>query len=170
MQNQLNDKKYDLVSSGDKTFILAFDNAMKKIGYESDGIKPYACWGKYVIAYSKAGNKTKKYIARFYFRDDCILFRLYFTKLDKHRESLENAPAFIKSVFTSEAGQCSHCSNNCKDENGNCSHRKTYTVDGITYEKCDGLVFIFPNHEVDSIPQYMKLIETFHLPKKARRT
>ena len=47
MQNQLNDKKYNFVSSVDKAFILAFDNAMKKIGYESDGIKPYACWGKY---------------------------------------------------------------------------------------------------------------------------
>ena len=162
MKQLLSDDKYNFVSQKDKDFIVAFDEAMVKIGCESGGIVPYVVWGKYMIAYSRAGIKTKNYVGRFYFRDDSVLFRLYFRKIDKHCDYIEQAPDFIKSSFTNEIGNCSHCDNNCKDDSGNCSHRKTYTLDGRTYEKCDGMVFYFENHDVDNVPKYIELLTTFY--------
>ena len=166
MKEQLYQPEFDFVSEEDKLFIIAFDRQIASLGYSSEGIKPYVCWGKYVISYSKTGNKTKKYIARFYFRDDCILLRMYFTSINKHRAFIEQAPEEVKSVFVNDIGKCGHCTNNCKDEYGNCSHRKTYTIDGNTYEKCDGLVFEFPDHHVDYIPAYMELIKEFYGSKR----
>ena len=64
MKQQLSEKTYAFVSNKNKVFIIAFDEAMHGIGYESSGIKPYVCFGKYKIEYSKAGLKNKKFVAR----------------------------------------------------------------------------------------------------------
>jgi hypothetical protein len=166
MKNLLTDEKYGFISRNDKDFITAYTGAMKDMGYVHNGIEKYVCWGKYMIAYLKEGIKTKKYVSRFYLRDDGVIFRMYFTNIDFHREYIENAPEFIKSAFTGSQGDCRHCSNKCKDENGNCSHRKTYTIDEKAYEKCDGEVFLFENHETENIPEYMKLLREFYPAKK----
>lgn len=166
MKNLLMDEKYSFVSPNDKDFIIAFTEVMKDIGFENNGIEKYVCWGKYMIAFAKAGLKTKKVVSRFYLRDGCVIFRLYFSNIDGHRETIENAPDFIKSAFTGSQGNCRHCNNKCKDKNGNCSHRKTYTIDGQTYEKCDGEVFLFENHEMKNIPEYIELLKTFYPGKK----
>jgi len=165
MKRQLSEERYAFVSNQDKNFIIAFDEAMRNIGYESGGILPYVCFGKYKIEYAKSGIKTKKYVARFYFRDDHIVLRLYFTNIDKHHQFIENAPEFIKSSFTSEAGKCGHCANGF-NKNGSCNFRKTYTIDGKTYEKCSGSNFYFFNHETENVPQYIELLTTFYPNKK----
>ena len=162
MKQILSEEKYNFISDNDKNFILAFDEEMKKIGYESTGIMPYACWGKYMTGYTKSGIKTKKYVARFYYREDGIIFRMYFSQTDKRREYIENAPDYIQCAFINDIGICQHCNNNCKDEYGNCSHRKTYTLHGITYEKCDGQVFYFEHHDTSMISEYIGLIREFY--------
>lgn len=166
MEKLLSEDQYNFVDENDKKFIIAFDKALTNLGYESNGIVPYVCWGKYMTAYSRAGLKTKKYIARFYYRDNCIIFRLYFTNIDKHSKYIQNAPECIKTAFTNLVGACNHCENNCKDEQGNCSHRKTYTIDEVKYEKCDGQVFCFDDHNVETVSDYINLIEEFYPIKK----
>lgn len=167
IEQQLSAEKFKLINDNDKAFIIAFDKAINNIVYESNGIVPYACWGKFMIGYTKSGQKTKKYIARFYFRkDNSIIFRLYFSKIDKNRDYIENTPDFIKHAFIGDIGKCNHCDNNCKDEHGNCSHVKIYTIDNQVYEKCDGMVFIFNDHSVKNIPSYIELLTTFYPIKK----
>lgn len=166
MYQLLDAEKYSFVTNKDKEFITGIDSALKELGYENEGIKPYVCWGKYMIAYSKAGRKTKNYVCRFYFRDDCVIFRLYFKNIDDHRNYIENAPDFMKAAFINDVGKCQHCDNNCKDAEDNCSHRKTYTIDGIVYEKCDGQVFLFFDHELENIPKYIELFQEFYPKKK----
>lgn len=53
MINLLLDEKYNFVTKEDKDFIIAFDDAIIKVGYQSNGINPYVCLGKYKIEYSK---------------------------------------------------------------------------------------------------------------------
>lgn len=167
MKKKLSDPLYDFVSDNDKAFVIAFDKAMHKIGYENSGITPYVCFGKYKIEYSKTGLKTKKVIARFYFRDDDIVLRLYFTKIDKHIAYIENSCDFIKSSFTNDTGKCGHCDNGF-NVNDSCNFRKTYTIDEQVYEKCSGNNFYFDNHDVASVPKYIELITTFYPVKKEK--
>lgn len=152
----------------DKQFVVSLDDAIQKIGYESSGILPYVCLGKYKIEYTKAGNKTKKFIARFYFRDYGIVLRLYFNNIDKHSKYIEAAPDFIKFPFINDVGKCKHCDQNGGGigKKGKCSFKKTYTIDGNPYAKCSGENFYFDNHEISDIPAYIELIEIFYPPKK----
>ena len=168
MRSLLTDEKYNFVSFEEKEFIIAFDEAMIKAGYESNGINPYVCLGKYKIEYSRSGVKTKKFAARFYFRDTGIVFRLYFTNIDKHRAAVENAPEFIKNAFVNEIGKCKQCDQNGGGigKGGRCTFKKTYTIDGILHEKCAGENFYFTNHDVAAIPEYTKLIGAFYPAKK----
>lgn len=56
MRKQLSEEKYSFIHQKDKDFIIAFDEAMLKFGYESDGtIDNGFCWGRYMIINSKAG-------------------------------------------------------------------------------------------------------------------
>lgn len=169
MEQILNKEPFDFVNEKNKEFIIAFDRKMKELGYESNGILPYVCWGKFVTAYKKAGVKSGKCVARFYYRDDCVLFRMYFSRIEDHRGYIENAPAFIREMFTNEIGNCGHCKNNCKDENGNCSHCKVYRINGVRYEKCDGQVFYTDHLDIDELDEYIGLIKEFYPVKKQRR-
>ena len=168
MKELLSDEKFGFVSEKDKDFIIAFNDAITGAGYENNGIQPYVVFGKYKIEYSKAGLKSKKYVARIYIRDDGIVLRLYFTDIDKHREYLENAPDFIKIPFINERGKCGQCE---KDgggigKKGKCSFKKTYTINSILYEKCAGDNFYFDNPDVHSIAQYIELLTEFYPDRK----
>lgn len=155
-----------VLSAEDRDFVLALDMAMRREGYTSDGIQPYACWGKYVISYYRASVKAKRYVARVYLRSDGLLFRMYFSDIDRHTDTIERLPEEIKAAFHSEYGKCKHCSSKTNDSQGNCTHRKTYSLDGVRHEMCDGLVFLFDNHSVQAIPQYIELLQIFYPRKK----
>lgn len=168
LKEQIKLPEFDFLSDSEKEFVTGFDEAVKKIGYESDGIKPYVCFGRYKIEYTRAGNKTKKYVARFYFRDSGIVLRLYFTNIDKHRKYIENAQNYIKAPFVNDTGKCRHC-----DENGGgignrekCSFRKSYTIDNVLYEKCSGETFYFENYNIDAVPKYIELLKVFYPARK----
>jgi hypothetical protein len=160
-------KLYDFVKEENKQFILAVDEALIKMGYESGQIQPYVFWGKYVIAYKKANSKTNNYVSKFYLRDENILFRLYLKKVETHEKYIENAPDFIKQSFIDSRGRCQHCKTKC-NATGNCFHRKTYTIDNEHIEKCDGMVFLFRNLSLSAIPDYINLINEFYPPKKVK--
>jgi hypothetical protein len=155
---------YDFISEKDKQFIIAFDDAIKELGYENNGIGSGYCWGRYMIIYSKAGMKSKKVAARIYIRDSGIALRLFFSNIDKHREYIEHAPEFIQKPFISEHGDCNHCHN---DKGGVCKFRKTYTLNNRYIEKCNGVVFEYENPDTDKLPGYIALLEEFYPVRKS---
>lgn len=168
MKNLLSNEKYDFICERDKGFIIAFDDAITKAGYESNGINPYVCLGKYKIEYSKTGLKNKNYVARFYFRDSGIVLRLYFTNIDRHREYIENASEFIKNSFINNMGKCKQCDKNGGGigKKGKCSFKKSYTIDNVLYKKCAGENYYFDKKDIESVPKYIELLKTFYPDKK----
>jgi hypothetical protein len=167
MKNLLSDGKYSFISQQDKDFILAFDNSMIEAGYANNDIQPYVVFGKYKIEYYKPGTKTKKYIARIYFRDDGIVLRLYLSNIDKHSVYIENAPDFIQEPFVSDAHNCKKP--NCKGmiTNGKCRYIKTYTLKNAPHIKCAEQAFIYYGLDVKDVAQYIELLVTFY-PIKQR--
>lgn len=164
MKQQLLDSKYDFVCDKDKAFIIAFDEAIKEIGYESDGsIGNGYCWGRYMIIYAKTGVKDKKVAARIYIRNSSIVLRLFFSNIDKHRTYVENAPEFIQTPFIGEHGDCHHCHN---EKDSKCKFRKSYTIHNLLIEKCNGAVFEFEKPDTDKLPDYMALLKEFYPTKK----
>lgn len=170
IKQQLKSLEYDFISDKQKQFVIAFDEAITKAGYESGGIVPYVCLGKYKIEYSRTGLKTKKFVARFYFRDYGIVLRLYFTNIDKHRDYIDNAPDFIKTPFINDVGKCKQCDKNGGGigKKGKCSFKKSYTIGNVLYEKCSGENYYFDNYNLDAIPVYIELIQTFYPDKKSK--
>lgn len=163
MENLHSDAKFDFISEENKSFIIAFDEEIRKLGYASGGgIGSGYCWGKYMIIYSKNGVKTNKVIARIYIREKGIVLRLFLNRIDDHRKFIEDAPDYIKKVFTGEYGRCKHC----KNQKGNdCRFRKTYTVDDSLVEMCNGITFEFWEPTREKISDYMELLSEFY-PKK----
>lgn len=160
MENILAEERFNILSTENKAFILAFDNAISKLGYSfGDNIGSGYCWGKYMIIYSKVGVKSKQVVARIYIREKSIVLRLFLIKIDKHREYIENAQAFIKDVFTGGHGKCNHCRN---DKGGTCKFRKTYTLDNNFIEKCNGVTFEFWEPNLEKLPDYINLLKEFH--------
>ena len=170
MRELLSDEKYSFISRDEKDFVVAFDKAITKIGYENSGIQPYVCFGKYKIEYWKSGLKSKKIVARFYFRDSDIILRLYFTNIDKYREYIENSPDFIKNPFINNRGKCKQCdkSGGGIGKKGKCSFKKSYTIDNILYEKCAGENYYFDSSKISNIPKYIELLTVFYPEKKLR--
>lgn len=169
MKELLMDTQYDFINQAEKDFIIAFDRAITKAGYESNGIQPYVCLGRYKIEYSKANLKNKKYVARFYFRDHGIVFRLYFTNIDRHSKYIENAPAWIKDPFINHQGRCKQCdkSGGGIGRKGKCSFKKSYTIDHVHHEKCAGENYYFSNLDIARIPQYIALLGEFYPNKRS---
>jgi hypothetical protein len=165
MDDILNEEKFDFVAQNHKTFILAFNDEMAKLGYDfGNKISNGACWGKYMIVYNRSGVKSKNVYARIYIRDSSIVLRLFFSQIDKHREYLEHAPSHIKEVFVGDYGKCKH---DHDDKDGKCQFRKTYTLDGQFIEKCNGLTFEFPNPTIEQLNDYLALFTVFYPNKKA---
>lgn len=165
MKNILAEGRFNFISAENKAFVLAFDNEISKLSYSSGGyIGDGYCWGKYMIIYSKVGVKSKQVVARIYIRENSIVLRLFLNKVDKHREYIENAQAFIKDVFTGEHGNCKHCHN---DKGGTCKFRKTYTLENNYIEKCNGITFEFWDPNLEKLPDYINLLKEFY-PKRKR--
>lgn len=167
MQKLMQEERFNFIADEDKAFILAFDKEVQKLGYHfGNEIGGGFCWGRYMIIYSKTGVKQKKVAARIYIREDGIVLRLFFSKIDGHREYIENAPGYIKEVFTGSHGDCQHCENK---PDGLCGFRKTYTIDGRLIEKCSGVVFEFWKPAVDKLPGYIDLFKEFYPVRNAKQ-
>ncbi len=163
MQNLLNEDRFAYLSSADKTFIVAFNDELARLGYDSGGkIGSGYCWGRHMIIYTKSRVKSKNVYARIYLRETNIVLRLFLSGIDKHHEFIEKASPRIKEVFTGEYANCRH---DRDDGDGKCQFRKTYTIDGRLIEKCNGLTFEFPNPRLDELQQYIDLFTEF-FPKK----
>lgn len=168
MKKLLSDGRFAFVSREDRDFILAFDASMHKAGYANNGIQEYVVFGKYKIEYFKPGNKSKKYIARIYFRDDGIVLRMYFSNIDRHKASIESAPDYIKKPFVDGSHKCKRP--NCKAMGADiekCRYRKTYSIDGVRYEACAELSFCYYNPQAKDTQGYIDLLAAFYSIKKA---
>ncbi len=156
---QLSDPQYSYVSEGDKHFMVAFDQEMLRLGYDFGGtIGSGYCWGRHMLIYAKTGVKSKQVAARIYMRESGIVLRLFLNQIDRHAASIEQAKPFIREVFTGERANCNHCR---EDGDGSCKFRKTYTIGGKTYEKCNGLTFEFHEPDCSKLPDYMALLNEF---------
>ncbi|MCL2447087.1 MAG: hypothetical protein FWD06_10010 [Oscillospiraceae bacterium] len=160
----LEESRFDFVDADDKAFIVAFDAAMLERGYglETNGHYKGYVWGRFMLIYRKLSVKAKKVPARIYLRDNEIALRLYFSNIDKHRTYIESLPPHIKGVFTGTHGSCAHCGEE------SCKHRKTYTIDGRVYEKCDGVTFEFGQPDLEKLPEYLALLDEFYPVKKLK--
>ena len=166
MKEILKEERFNIITEKDKEFITAFDKEMQDFGYDFGGkIGDGICWGKYMIIYLKTGVKAKKNITRIYIRENHIVLRLYFSKIDEHRDFIEKSPSYIKDVFTGDAGKCNHCHN---EKDGQCKFRKTYTIDNNMIEKCNGMVFEFLEPSIEYLSDYMDIIKEFYTSKKKR--
>jgi len=164
MKELMSEERFNIISKADKTFIISFDEEIRKLGYDSGGgIGEGYVWAKYMIVYSKTGAKNKKVIARFYIAENKIVLRLFFNDVDKHKTYIENVPDHIKDVFTNNHGNCS-----CNPQKENCRMRKTYTIDDKQIEKCSGVVFEFWNPTVEKLTDYVKLLAEFYPVKKVK--
>lgn len=157
----LEDPSFGYLSDADRNFISEFDDAMYKRGYSAgntivDGI----CWGRNMLIYSKVGVKSSSVAARIYMRDDGICLRLFLSNVSKHGKYIAGAPDFIKSIFTGEYGRCKHC------KGDNCKFRKDYEIDGVRYEKCNGMTFAFDKPAMEKLPEYIKLFDEFFPQRK----
>jgi hypothetical protein len=115
-----------------------------------------------MVIYRKSGVKSKKVFARFYIREESIVLRLFFSKIDKDRAYIENAPSHIKDVFVGDYGNCHRCHN---DKDGICKFRKTYTLNDRFIEKCNGSTFEFHQPSLDKMADYIGLFTEFY-PKR----
>ncbi|MGX8797721.1 hypothetical protein ACR6HW_16930 [Fusibacter sp. JL298sf-3] len=166
MESVLNAREFDFISKEDRRFILDFTKAMSALGYGCDNkITPGYCWGKYMILYRKQQVKSDKVYARIYIRDDNIVLRLYFSRIDRHSAYIEKTPDFIKSVFTGAYGDCKNCHN---EKDGKCSFRKSYTLENRKIDKCNGVTFEFYQVTVEKLSDLLELFSTFYPVKKKR--
>jgi hypothetical protein len=166
MKDLMLEDRFDMIRQEDKGFIVAFTDKMSELGYGFDGkIGDGFCWGKYMVIYTKSGIRNKNVLARIYIREDGIVLRLYFNKVDAQREFIENAPSHIKDVFSGESGRCNHCRN---EKDGACKFRKTYVIDGIFIEKCNGMTFEFREPDTGKLDDYMDLIRAFLVSGKKK--
>lgn len=159
IRTQLNEQCVDYILPHDIEFVVAFTDALEKLGYIHNGLERGYCWGKKMIIFRKAGVKAKTVYARIYIRDNHICLRMFFNKVTKHAAYIEGCPDFIKNVFVGEYANCKHCTEDC-------NHRKCYEIDGQTYEKCDGCTFEFYEPTVERLPDYLGLFCEFFPPKK----
>ncbi|MFV0400815.1 MAG: hypothetical protein ACK5LX_09405 [Oscillospiraceae bacterium] len=160
MKTLMREERFDGIKPSDKDFIIAFDREMQELGYDFGGeIGSGYCWGKYMIIYAKTGVKAKKVAARIFIREEEIVLRLFFSKIDSHRAYIEKAPPHIKEAFTGSQGDCHHCEH--KPE-GVCNFRKSYTIDGKAIEKCSDVVFEYHEPSVEKLPDYMGLLREFY--------
>jgi hypothetical protein len=167
LRTLLSEPRFDFLSTADRDFILAFNGEMNCLGY---GFGPKIgsgyCWGKYMLIYRKIGVKNDKVYARIYIREPRAALRFFLNDIDAHRPYLEQMPGHIKNVFTGSHGDCQHCHN---EKDGSCRFRKEYTLDGRLIQKCNGIVFEFPNPSVQMTEDYMDLFTEFYPLRKSNQ-
>ena len=166
METLLNEPRFDYVSTTDKAFVQAFDDEMTRLGYTHGGaIGDGFCWGRHMLIYRRQGVKSQTVYARVYLREADIVLRLFFNNIDKQRAHIEQAPEHIKQVFTGPFGDCHHCHN---EKDGQCRFRKTYSIDDVLIEKCNGNTFWFFQPMQEKMPDYINLFTAFYPPRKQK--
>ncbi len=164
MEEILKEARFDFINNPNKQFLIAFDAEMQNRGYDfGQQIGTGYCWGRYMVIYRKKHAKSDKVYARLYLLENAIVVRLFLNQIDDHRAFIENAPDFIKSVFTSDDAHCQHCHN---EVNQTCRFRKSYTIDGIHFEKCNGITFEFHQPSLYRLSGYMDLLDEFFAPRR----
>ena len=154
----LSERRFDHISEPDKNFIIAFDDAMIKQGYDfGDGVGS-------AIKYGKTGTKTRACPAHIEIKEDGIVLRLFLSKVDVHREYIENAPSHIKDGFVFDGGDCRRKSGECMP---NYCSPKRYTLNGRNFEKCVHYTFRFSRPSVEKLPDYSDLLSEFQSKKKS---
>lgn len=167
MTDFLDEECFDFVNAADKAFIRAFDAEMNRLGYSFRGsIGSGYCWGRYMLIYTRGGEKARNVTARVYLAERGITLRLFLNGVDKHRAFIENAPAHIQEVFTGEYATCKRCHN---DKDGVCKFRKSYTINGRLIEKCNGMTFEFHHPELRYLHDYLALYTEFYPVKNPIR-
>ena len=158
----LSERRFDIIKEPDKAFIMAFDKEINELGYDFGGVigSGFAAGCALMIIYGKTGTKSRPCAARIFIGENGITLRLYLNKIDAHRQCIENAPAYIKDVFTGDSESCTGCG----FIGGKCKYKytKTYTVDGRLINKCDAKAFIFSNPSVEKLSDYMSLLAEFY--------
>jgi hypothetical protein len=163
----LTDPRFIFINEDNREFIASFDDQMTRLGYDFGGeIGSGYCWGKYMLIYRKTNVSSKRVYARIYIREQEIVLRLFLNEIDKQRYFLEHAPKHIKDVFTGPHGDCEHCHN---QKDGFCRFRKTYSLDGRLIQKCNGIVFEFPEPTTQKLGDYISLFTRFYPPGKNPR-
>lgn len=161
MEEMLSERRFNTLSTSEKAFIVAFDKAMNSLGYDFGGeVISGNVFSPMVIIYGKTGTKSRPCAARIYIKDSGIAFRLFFNKVDKHRQYIENAAPHIKEAFLGENGRCTFCWDNCP------SRPAAYTVDGQTILKCHHHTFYFDAPSMSRLPDYMGLLREFYQARK----
>jgi hypothetical protein len=164
MEEFLSERRFNIISDSDKTFIIAFDKAINELGYNFGGvIGSGSIWGRNMISYGKTGTASRPIIARIYIREESIVLRLFLNKVDTHRQYIENAPTHIKEVFSGTHSSCNFCHDKC---NG----RKEYTLDGRLIYKCSGSAFEFFQPSMEKLLDYVHLLTEFYPNKKITGT
>lgn len=157
IEQQMSESRFDFVSEKDKRFIIAFTQALEKLGYTyGDTIGSGFCWGRYMLVFRKTGVKSKNVYARIYMEEESIVLRLFFNNVTKHAAFISAAPPLIKEVFTGDLGSCKHCKGNT------CKFRKDYEIDGKPIEKCNGMTFEFFHPAMEYLPDYLRLFQEFY--------
>jgi len=162
MPELLAERRCDIISEADKEFIIAFDSAITELGYDfGNAIRAGHSWGsRLMIVYGKTNTKSRPCPARIHIRENDILFQIYFTNIDAHRQYIETAPAHIKEVFTSYGDKgCTSCRGKCGP--------KEYTIDGQFKSVCRDAPFWFDKPSVDKLADYIDLMTEFY-PVKVR--
>ena len=161
IKNTINEKRFDIVSDIDKTFIVAFDELMNELGYDIGATIGLNDWNV-GFTYSKTGLKSKNKTAQIYISENGIKLRFYFKNIDNHHTYIENAPTHIKDAFTFESGNCTKCMS-CKSNS-----TKIYTIDGRLYDKCSHKMVFFNNPTVEKLSDYIALFTQFYPIKKPK--
>ncbi|MCQ5129520.1 hypothetical protein NE562_07590 [Butyricicoccus faecihominis] len=160
IQQQMKEERFACITEKDKGFIIAFTQAMEELGYTyDDTIGNGFCWGKYMLIFRKANVKSKNVVARIYIKEDAVVLRMFFNNVTKHASFISAAPAYIKTVFTGDYGNCKHC------KGDHCKFRKDYVIDGLNIEKCNGTTFEFEQPAVEKLPDYLRLFREFYPAK-----
>ncbi len=166
LNEMLNEERFNFISPDNKAFMLAFHDEMARLGYDfGSKIGSGYCWGQYMLIYTRSGVKSKNVYARIYVREASIVLRLFLNEIDKHREFIENAPAYIKEVFVGPHGDCVHDHDR---EDGGCMFRKSYTLDGRFIEKCNSFTFEFYEPNLQKLSDYVALFTEFFPQKKGK--
>jgi hypothetical protein len=160
MAKLLAERRCNIISDENKEFIIAFDTAITEFGYDFGGvIRAGHSWdSQLMIVYGKTNTKSRPCPARIHIKDNDILFQIYFTNIDAHRQYIEAAPAYIKEVFTGYGDKgCTSCRNKCGP--------KEFTIDGHFKSVCRDAPFWFDKPSIERLPDYMGLFAEFYRAK-----
>ena len=159
IEDLLSERRFNIVSEPDKAFIIAFDKAMNKLGYDCGNIiGSGVIWSPFMVIYGKTGTKSRPIIARIFIQEKEIQLRLFLNKIDVHRQYIETAPAHIKEPFIGPHNDCKSCKEKCG--------WKEYMIDGRLMRKCNPFWFFQPT--LEKLSDYMGLLSEFYAKKPAK--